>query len=83
MTTFSLQDKICFNFLLVALNVFDTFHIVFAILDVIRNNHEEFYPDALLSIFPFFHYPLYRLETNIANSLPSDVHVHVHVELHK
>ena len=59
MTTF--QDKICFNFLLVALNIFDTIHIFFALLDVVRNNHDDFYPDALLSIFPFFHYPLYRL----------------------
>ena len=54
------KEKICFNYLLVALNCFDTFHIVFAILDVIRNNHEEAYPDTLLSIFPYFHYPLYR-----------------------
>ena len=44
-----------------ALNVFDTFHIVFALLDVVRNNHQEFYPEALLLIFPYFHYPLYRL----------------------
>ena len=54
------KEKICFNYLLVALNCFDTFHIVFAILDVVRNNHEEVYPDALLTIFPYFHYPLYR-----------------------
>ena len=58
MTTF--QEKICFNFLLIALNVFDTSHIVFAILDVVRSNHEKFYPEALLAIFPYFHYPLYR-----------------------
>ena len=25
-----------------------------------RNNHQEIYPDSLLAIFPFFHYPLYR-----------------------
>ena len=41
--------------------MFDTFHIVFALLDVVRNNHQEFYPQALLLIFPYFHYPLYRL----------------------
>jgi len=55
------KEKICFNYLLVALNVFDTFHIVFAFLDVIRNNHEDYYPEALLAVFPYFHYPLYRL----------------------
>ena len=54
------KEKICFNYLLVGLNFFDTFHIVFAILDVVRNNHEELYPDNLLAIFPYFHYPLYR-----------------------
>jgi len=54
------KEKICFNYLLVALNCCDTFHIVFAILDVMRNNHQEIYPDSLLAIFPFFHYPLYR-----------------------
>ena len=53
------KEKICFNYLLVAHNCFDTFHIVFAILDVVRNNHEEAYPDSLLTIFPYFHYPLY------------------------
>ena len=56
------KEKICFNYLLVALNVFDSFHIVFAMLDVVRNNHEEYYPDWLLTIFPYFHYPLYRLK---------------------
>lgn len=55
------KEKICFNYLLVALNCFDSFHIVFAILDVMRNNHQELYPDYLLGIFPYFHYPLYRL----------------------
>ena len=54
------KEKICFNYLLTALNIFDTLHIVFAILDVIRNNHQSFYPDTLLTIFPYFHYPLYR-----------------------
>ena len=54
------KKKLCFNYLLVALNCFDTLHIVFAILDVIRNNHEEAYPDIFLITFPYFHYPLYR-----------------------
>ena len=54
------KEKICFNYLLAALNFFDTFHLVFAILDVIRNNHADVYPDILLSSFPYFHYPLYR-----------------------
>jgi len=55
------KEKICFNYLLVGLNCCDTIHIVFAILDVVRNNHGDFYPDSLLSIFPYFHYPFYRL----------------------
>ena len=54
------KKKLCFNYLLVALNCFDTLHIVFAILDVIRNNHEEAYPDIFLKTFPYFNYPLYR-----------------------
>ena len=54
------KEKICFNYLLAALNFFDTFHLVFAILDVIRNNHAEAYPESLLAVFPYFHYPLYR-----------------------
>ena len=57
------KEKICFNYLLAALNFFDTFHLVFAILDVIRNNHAEAYPESLLAVFPYFHYPLYRLCT--------------------
>lgn len=55
------KEKICFNYLLAALNFFDTFHLVFAILDVIRNNHADAYPESLLAVFPYFHYPLYRL----------------------
>ena len=35
-------------------------HIVFAMLDMVRNNWPDSYPDLLLSVFPFFHYPLYR-----------------------
>ena len=54
------KEKICFNYLLAALNFFDTFHLVFAILDVIRNNHGDAYPESLLAVFPYFHYPLYR-----------------------
>ena len=54
------KEKICFNYLLASLNFFDTFHLVFAILDVIRNNHADVYPDTLLYSFPYFHYPLYR-----------------------
>ena len=54
------KKKMCFNYLLVALNCFDTVHIVFAILDVIRNNHEHAYPNIFLRTFPYFHYPLYR-----------------------
>ena len=54
------KERICFNYLLMALNCFDTLHIIFAIFDVVRNNHEESYPVFLLLIFPYFHYPLYR-----------------------
>ena len=54
------KERICFNYLLMALNCFDTLHIIFAILDVVRNNHEESYPVFFLLIFPYFHYPLYR-----------------------
>ena len=35
---------------------------MFALLENVRNNFEEFYPTFLLHIFPVFHYPLYRCE---------------------
>ena len=35
-------------------------HIMFAILENIRNNFDDFYPNFLTRIFPVFHYPFYR-----------------------
>ena len=35
-------------------------HLVFALLDGVRNNFESFYPQWLLLLFPYLHYPLYR-----------------------
>ena len=35
-------------------------HLVFALLDGVRNNFESLYPQWLLLLFPFLHYPLYR-----------------------
>ena len=49
-----------FNQLLICLNLTDSLHIVFAILDMVRNNFEASYPTFLMRIFPYFHYPLYR-----------------------
>ena len=50
----------CFNQILICLNLTDSLHIIFAILDGIRNNFEASYPTFLMKIFPYFHYPLYR-----------------------
>ena len=52
--------KNCFNQILIGLNITDSLHIVFAILDGIRNNFEGSYPTFLMKIFPYFHYPFYR-----------------------
>ena len=35
-------------------------HLIFAILDGVRNSFESFYPQWLLLLFPYLHYPLYR-----------------------
>ena len=53
----------CFqcNFLLVFMNYFFSLHIIFSILETIRNNFEASYPELLLQVFPYFHYPLLRL----------------------
>ena len=59
------KERSCFNYILMALNCSDTLHIVFAVLDVVRNNHEESYPHFLLSTFPYFHYPLYRYRSSL------------------
>ena len=43
-------------------NVYDSLHIIFAILDTIRTSFfEGFYPKFMLPSFPWFHYPLYRI----------------------
>ena len=52
--------KNCFNQILICLNITDSLHIGFAILDGIRNNFESSYPTFLMRIFPYFHYPFYR-----------------------
>ena len=54
------EMKNCFNQILIGLNITDSLHIGFAILDGIRNNFETSYPTFLMRIFPYFHYPLYR-----------------------
>ncbi|XP_023327385.1 FMRFamide receptor [Eurytemora carolleeae] len=51
----------CFGQILISLNFFDSLHIGFSILESLRNNFESSYPDLLLHIFPFFHYPMYRM----------------------
>ena len=66
------KERVCFNYILVALNISDSLHIVFAVLDVVRNNHQESYPHFLLSTFPYFHYPLYRYSPP-SHSLARDV----------
>ena len=48
---------------------FDTLHVMFAMLESYRawsstwppRTWEEFYPGALLGVFPWFHYPFYRV----------------------
>ena len=35
-------------------------HLIFAILDGIRNSYLELYPQWLFAVFPYVHYPLYR-----------------------
>jgi len=51
----------CFNNILISLNLSDCTHLMFAILDGIRNSFVSYYPQWLLFIFPYFHYPLYRI----------------------
>jgi len=51
----------CFNKILIAINVCDSVHLLFAILDGVRNSFIEHYPQWLLQTFPYTHYPLYRI----------------------
>ena len=51
----------CFNNILTALNVTDSLHIVFAMLDVLRVDFTEVYGRLLPhAFFPYFHYPALR-----------------------
>ena len=52
----------CFNNILTALNITDSLHIVFAILEVLRVDFNGVYNYFLPhSFFPYFHYPAYRI----------------------
>eukprot|EP00092_Neocalanus_flemingeri_P014437 GFUD01015576.1.p1 GENE.GFUD01015576.1~~GFUD01015576.1.p1 ORF type:complete len:498 (+),score=105.88 GFUD01015576.1:152-1645(+) len=51
----------CFNHILIAINICDSLHLVFAIMDAVRNSFGDFYPVQLLQIFPYIHYPFYRI----------------------
>jgi len=51
----------CFNNILIALNICDSLHLVFAIMDAVRNSFGELYPAHLLHVFPYIHYPFYRI----------------------
>ena len=52
----------CFNNILTALNITDSLHIVFAILEVLRVDFNGVYNSFLPhSFFPYFHYPAYRI----------------------
>ena len=54
--------KNCFNNILTALNITDSLHIVFAILEVVRVDFNLVYNSFLPhSFFPYFHYPAYRI----------------------
>jgi len=51
----------CFNTILIAINISDSLHLICGILEVMRNSYQEYYPTYLLLIFPYLHYPLYRI----------------------
>ena len=51
----------CFNNILAALNVTDSLHVLFAILEVLRVDFGAAYTRLFPHLFyPYFHYPLYR-----------------------
>ena len=50
----------CFNQILIAINICDSCHLVFAMLDAVRNSFGQLYPVQLLHVFPYLHYPAYR-----------------------
>ena len=41
--------------------IFDSLHILFAFLEGIYWAFRQYYPHFLLMIYPWFHYPLYRI----------------------
>ena len=57
--------------------IFFSLHIIFSILETIRNNFEASYPELLLQVFPYFHYPLLRLIfTTILPLSTTQVNIH-------
>jgi len=56
----------CFNHILIAINICDSLHLIFASMDAVRNSFGEFYPVHLLYIFPYIHYPFYRISLCIS-----------------
>ena len=50
----------CFNNILTALNITDSLHIVFAMLEVLRADFVEVYNFLPHQFFPYFHYPALR-----------------------
>ena len=62
MTVFCSRKEMrnCFNQILIAINVCDSTHLEFAILEAIRTSFGQLYPAQLLKIFPYVHYPFYR-----------------------
>ena len=47
--------------LISGINVFDCLHIIFAIMESFRLTFDNYYPNFLLSTFPWFHFPMYRI----------------------
>jgi len=56
----------CFNHILIAINICDSLHLIFASMDAVRNSFGEFYPVHLLYLFPYIHYPFYRISLCIS-----------------
>eukprot|EP00095_Tigriopus_kingsejongensis_P006395 maker-scaffold117_size339417-snap-gene-2.23 protein:Tk06395 transcript:maker-scaffold117_size339417-snap-gene-2.23-mRNA-1 annotation:"uroporphyrinogen decarboxylase" len=56
-----MQRNNCFNKLLIALVTSDILHICFGIMESFRNSFPSLYPQTLLRVFPWFHYPFYRI----------------------
>ena len=67
---FRKEMRNCFNQILIAINVCDSTHLVFAIMDAVRTSFGQLYPELLLKMFPYVHYPFYRY----VNAIP-DTHL--------